>query len=458
MLRTTESPWARYQPTADDPWDLRKVAHLHRRAGFGATRAELHRDLKAGPAASVDRLLSPPEISTVEREGAEGLRATARTKGDIDLLKAGWLNRILYGSDPLREKLTLFWHGHFATSQKKVESVAFMDGQNESLRTHALGSYSTLLNAMTTDPAMLIWLVGVGSSKDRPNENLAREYLELFTLGPGHYTEIDVREVARAFTGWVREGREGNFGRRHVRREPSEVDDGVKTFLGRKGSWEAADIVRITLDQPEAAAFLARKLYRWFVREADEPGPDLIEPLADALRRHDGSIRHVVEIILRSRLFYASAAYRQRVKSPVEFSAGLVRMLEIPRSSLNPLALAAACDAQGQELFAPPNVEGWEGGTTWINSGTLLQRGNWSADIVWGRAEYGLPAFDLSAWASRHDIPRTRTAGALLELLLQDDLGGEARAMILHAGRDGRADSLLRTLQLILNCPEFQLA
>src|SRR3954452_10231939 len=173
MPPTSGSPWSPYRPEADDPWDLRKGAHLHRRAGFGATRAELIRDRDAGPAASVDRLLSPPETPTDEREAAEGLRATARTKGGIDLLKAAWLNRILHGSDPLREKLTLFWHGHFATSQKKVESVAFMDGQNESLRTHALGDYATLLNAMTTDPAMLIWLDGVGSSKARPNENLA---------------------------------------------------------------------------------------------------------------------------------------------------------------------------------------------------------------------------------------------------------------------------------------------
>ena len=333
-----------------------------------------------------------------------------------------------------------------------------MDGQNETLRTHALGDYATLLNEMITDPAMLIWLDGVGSGKARPNENLAREYLELFTLGPGHYTESDVREAARAFAGWVREGREGQFGRRHVRREPSESDDGLKTFLGQQGPWMSADIVRITLDQPSAANFLARKLYRWFVSEADEPGPGLIGPLAAELKDHDYSIRRIVETILRSRHFFSRAVYRQRIKSPVEFGAGLARMLELPRSSMNPLALALACDEQGQELFAPPNVKGWEGGKTWINGATLLQRGNWAADLVWGRADHGLPPIDLEAWASRHRVPGARATRALVELLLQDDLDDQARAMILRAGRDGDADGLRRSLQLILNCPEFQLA
>jgi uncharacterized protein (DUF1800 family) len=458
VLGTTRTPWARYEPTADDPWDLRKVAHLHRRAGFGATRAELHRDLAAGPAASVDRLLSPPEATTAESQAAQALRATARTSGDIDLLKAAWLNRILYGPDTLREKLTLLWHGHFATSQKKVKSARFMDGQNETLRTYALGDLATLFSAITADPAMLVWLDGAGSGKANPNENLAREFLELFALGPGHYTEADVRAAARAFTGWVREGREGMFGPRPVRREPSEVDGGVKTFLGKTGPWGAADVVRITLECPEAAAFLARKLYRWFVSEASGPAPELIEPLADELRRPGGSVRDAVGMILRSQHFFSKAAYRQRVKSPLEFSAGTVRALEVPRSGLNPLALAAACDAQGQELFSPPNVGGWAGGKTWINSATLLQRGNWAADVVWGRPENGLAPFDPLAWAARNGLPAARADEELVELLLQDDLKGEARAAVVHAGKDADPDGLRKAVQLILNCPEYHLA
>ena len=153
-------PGLRFEPKPDDPWDLRKVAHLHRRAGFGATRAELLRDLAAGPEASVERLFHPPALPTEEAEAIDGLRQTARSSSNLDLLKVCWLNRILHGPDPLREKLTLFWHGHFATSNKKVESVALMDGQNETLRTHALGGFAAMLEAIIADPAMLVWLDG----------------------------------------------------------------------------------------------------------------------------------------------------------------------------------------------------------------------------------------------------------------------------------------------------------
>ncbi len=258
---TTNSPWARYEPKPDDPWDLRKVAHLHRRAGFGATRAELLRDLEAGPEASVARLFHPPQLATEEAEAIDGLRQTARTSSNLDLLKVCWLNRILHGPDPLREKLTLFWHGHFATSNKKVESVALMDQQNETLRTHALGRFAALLEAIIPDPAMLVWLDGGTSKKDKPNENFGREFLELFTLGAGHFTERDIREAARAFTGWVREDSQRGFQETpKFHHDPAQVNNGTKTFLGKTGAWGPSDIVRIVLERPEAATFLAQAL------------------------------------------------------------------------------------------------------------------------------------------------------------------------------------------------------
>jgi hypothetical protein len=176
------------------------------------------------------------------------------------------------------------------------------------------------------------------------------------------------------------------------------------------------------------------------------------------VKRNQFAIGPIVGVILRSRHFYSRAAYRRRVKSPVEFSAGLVRILEVQRPALNPLALSAACDAQGQELFAPPNVEGWVGGPTWINTGTLLERTNWAADVVWGRSEYGLTPFDPLAWAARYKLPADRAAGALVDLLLQGDVGDEARRLALDAGRDGSPDGLRQALQRLANCPEFQLA
>jgi uncharacterized protein (DUF1800 family) len=176
----TDNPWSRFEPAPGDPWDVRKVAHLHRRAGFGATRAELARDVAAGPEASVARLFQPPAQSVEEAEALYGLRQTARSSSNIDVLKVCWFNRILRGPDPLREKLTLFWHGHFATSNRKVESVTLMDQQNETLRTHALAGFDTMLEASIADPAMLVWLDGGTSKKATPNENFAREFLELF--------------------------------------------------------------------------------------------------------------------------------------------------------------------------------------------------------------------------------------------------------------------------------------
>jgi len=459
MESPNASPWSRYNPAPDDPWDLRKVAHLHRRAGFGPTRAELLRDVAAGPEASVERLFRPPALPPEEAEAIDGLRQTARSSSNLDLLKVCWLNRMLHGPDPLREKLTLFWHGHFATSNKKVESVALMDRQNETLRTNALGGFAALLEAIIADPAMLVWLDGGTSKKDKPNENFAREFLELFTLGAGHFAERDVRDAARAFTGWVRQESRGGFQETPAfNRETAQVDDGPKTFLGQSGRWGPSDIVRIALERPEAAAFLARKLYRWLVSEAGTPGPDLIEPLAEEVNRLQFAIGPIVGVILRSRHFYSRAAIRQRIKSPVEFSAGLVRMLEVPRPALNPLALSAACDAQGQELLGPPNVEGWIGGPLWINSGTLLERTNWAADVVWGRSENGILPFDPLAWAARYKLPAGQAAGALLDLLLDNETSDEARKLALDAARDGSAPGLRKAIQRLANCPEFQLA
>jgi uncharacterized protein (DUF1800 family) len=458
-VKSQQNPWAAYHPSADNPWDLRKVAHLHRRAGFGATWSELQRDLRDGPTASVDRLLSPRVPSADEGQVLDSLRQGVLDARDSDRLKAWWLYRILYDPDPLREKVMLFWHSHFATSNRKVESVALMLQQNELLRRHALGNFADMLEGIIGDPAMFVWLDGAASRRERPNENFAREFLELFTLGPGHYTEADIRQAARAFTGWVRVPDE-SFSRDtpRFRFEPAGFDDGEKVFLRQRGRWNACDIVRITLERPAAAEFLCRKLYRFLVREDAEPSAELIRPLAAELRRQRFSIRHVVALILRSLHFYDPAVFRQRVKTPVEFSAGLLRMLEVPRANVRILALAAACDRQGQELFYPPNVRGWVGGRTWLNSTTMLQRGNWANDVVWGNPDLGMPAYDPPAWAARHQVPPARSATALLDLLLQDDVDQEERRLVLRTAANGGADGLRRALQLLLHCPRFQLA
>jgi uncharacterized protein (DUF1800 family) len=298
---------------------------------------------------------------------------------------------------------------------------------------------------------MLVWLDGADSKKEKPNENFGREFLELFTVGVGHYTETDIREAARAFTGWAVENDRG------VYREAAH-DGGDKTFLGQTGAWKSADVVRITLGQPACAEFLCRKLYRFLVSEADEPPTDLLKPLAEEMREHDYDIAHVVSVILRSRHFYAEANRRQRVKGPVELSAGLLRSLEVPRADVRLLALALACERQGQDLFHPPNVKGWDGGKTWLDSAAVLARGNWCNDVIWGNAGVSQPAYDPLAWAKSHGVAAGKGAAAFLDLLLQGECDGEARDLILRAGRDGSADGLRKALQLIVHCPEYQLA
>jgi uncharacterized protein (DUF1800 family) len=450
-MPTANGPWAPFEPTANDRWDLHKVAHLHRRAGFGAARAGLERDVKDGPAASVGRLLRPLPMNDDEKQVLDSLRQGVLDSRDAGRLKAWWLYRVLYDPDPLREKLTLFWHSHFATSNRKVDSVPLMMAQNEALRRHALGPFADLLAALVGDAAMLVWLDGANSKKQKPNENFGREFLELFTLGVGHYTEKDIRAAARAFTGWSVENGQG------VYRDASH-DGGDKTFLSQTGAWTSNDIVRITLGQPACAEFLCRKLYRFLVSEAEEPQADLLKPLAEEMRGHNYDITHVVGVILRSGHFYAEGNRRQRVKGPVELSAGLLRALEVPRPDVRLLALALACERQGQDLFHPPNVKGWDGGKTWLDSAAVLARGNWCNDVIWGNAGLGLPPYDPLAWVQRHGIAAGETTAAFLDLLLQGECDDQARDLILRVGRDGSADGLRKALQLIVHCPEYQLA
>jgi uncharacterized protein (DUF1800 family) len=450
-MPTEQGPWAPFEPTDKDPWDAAKAAHLHRRAGFGATRAEIERDLKDGPGASADRFLRPRAPTADEQGILDSLRQGVLDSGDADRLKAWWLYRVLYDPDPLREKLTLFWHGHFATSNRKVNSIPLMLAQNELLRKHALGPFAEMLQGVVGDGAMLVWLDGAGSKKEKPNENFGREFLELFTLGVGHYTEKDLREAARAFTGWAVDQNKGVY-------QEAAHDGGDKTFLKQTGPWESTDIVRIVLEQPACAEFLCKKLYRFFVREDEDPSPELLRSLAQELRGHQYDVGHAVGVILRSRHFYDVAVRRQRIASPVEFSAGLLRVLEVPRADVRLLALALACERQGQDLFNPPNVKGWDGGKTWLNSSTVLERGNWGNDVIWGNADFGLRHYGPLTWATRHGVAPGKAAGAFLELLLQGDGGAKAREAVLRAGQDGTPDALRKALQLILHCPEYQLA
>jgi uncharacterized protein (DUF1800 family) len=414
--------WEPFEPTANDPWDLKKVAHFHRRAGFGASWAELHRDLEAGPDASVHRLLNSPAETTETQGNLAVLRDGIREAPDYrQRLQAYWMYRLVFDPNPLRENMTLFWHNHFATSNAKVGDEFQMAQQNELLRTNSLGDLRLLLEGVLSDAAMLIWLDATNSPKARPNENLAREFLELFTLGVGNYTEADVREAARALTGWVSSPSQGpglRYDPRKLEFKVSEFDDGDKRIFGKVGRFGRADLVRLVLEQSACAVFISRKLYRHFVRDDIEPEPELIEPLADALRASGYSIRRIVGKILRSRHFYSESVHRRRIASPVELCVGLLRTLGARKSEVQLLAVAEACRVQGQHLFYPPNVAGWAGGRRWITSARMVARSNWLSAAIWGDRSCDTPAFDPLAWGQQNGVSRQKIGQALIDLLL----------------------------------------
>jgi hypothetical protein len=267
-----ERAWAPFAPSPEDPWDRARVGHLHRRAGFAAPWATLERDLRDGPEASVDRLLDGEPASVQGSSASEFaalMDAMASRLGSGDNLTRAqgvWLYRMIFTPHPLLERMTLFWHDHFATSNAKVASTALMQRQNALIRSHALGDFKALLEAMGRDPAMLMWLDATANRKAHPNENYAREVMELFTLGRGHYTEKDVQEAARAFTG-------GFVVRDRFQELPAQHDDGTKTLLGRSGAFRGDDVARVLLDQPACAEFLCGKLFQLFVSEVDDPPP-----------------------------------------------------------------------------------------------------------------------------------------------------------------------------------------
>ncbi len=453
-----DDSWRPLEPTSSDPWDIRKVAHLHRRAGFAAGWQMLQRDVADGMEAATDRLLNTAhsEDRGVFESVASGLRRGVRQGPDHEVrLQAYWLYRMLFSPAPLQERMTLFWHNHFATSIDKVQNASLMLAQNELLRRGGLGKLSDLFNEILVDSAMLIWLDGANSPKERPNENLAREFFELFSLGVGNYSESDIREAARALTGWTQDPRA--YGNADLHFDPEKLDRGRKTVLGATGTWNAADIVDITLGQPACADFICRKLYEHFVLDADEAPPGLIESLAEELRGNDYSIRHVVAIILRSRHFYSHACIRKRIAGPVEWCVGLLRMLDMQPGEVRLAAIDNASRRQGQQLFHPPNVAGWSDGRNWITSTSLLERTNWLSDVIWGNMDEELPRFEPQAWAKRIGVAVSDLGEVILQTLLQGDHSARVLDEVMMLTRKPNANNLRKAIHCVVHAPEFQL-
>jgi uncharacterized protein (DUF1800 family) len=380
-----ERAWQDWRPTAENPWGRKWAAHLYRRAAFGPSRADLLEAERLGPAGTLDRLLhGRPQAQEIAETLADIGRIAASADDGGDQLRGWWLYCMLHGGHPLREKLTLFWHNHFATSLVKVQNLNLMFRQNCLLRAHALGRFGAMLRAISRDGAMLLWLDSNSNIKGNPNENYARELMELFSLGVGHYTEKDVREAARAFTGWRTDGEGFAFDARLH-------DGGCKTVLGQTGPWDGGDVVRIVLEQPGAARFLVRKLYSFLVNENAVPPDSLLQPLCESFRKSDYDVAGLVRTILASRHFYSELAFGQRIKGPVEYVLGAVQAAyrrygeaQADYRSLPQQVLVARVSAMGQSLFAPPNVKGWPGGASWLNTATLLERDNFAGALAMG--------------------------------------------------------------------------
>ncbi len=446
------------------PWGVRQAAHLYRRAAFGGSPDDVARAASAGMRAAVDgfvhfadtsALPAQPQLAA-DRPNPDQLKklvAAASQAGaapaavDPDVLRARrqiglarrdntiamqtwFLDRMINTAAPLQEKMTLFWHGHFTSAYQKGIPAEVLIAQNNLFRSSALGNVRGLTLAVSQDPAMLRYLDNAQNVKAHPNENYARELMELFTLGIGNYTETDVRESARSFTGWSfdRDWAFKNFPARH--------DDGTKTFLGKTGNFTGSDIVEIIFTQPAAARLFAKKLLEFFVYSAPEPA--LVDAVAALIRKNDFNLQPVMSTVMRSNVFYSDRAYRALVKSPVEFVVGSYQLFGIKQSDLVALG---ALRRMGQLLFLPPNVKGWDGGAAWLNSQTVLTRENFASSLM---AKMG------DATWMRRAIQTPDPAGvsrALTATILQGDVSPASTAH-LTAYLDGTNVSALAALSM----------
>ena len=443
--------WSPWEPTPEAPFDRRAAAHLFRRAGFGATTAELDLAVKSGPAATVAALFAETPESTAFQQETDQLAHTVLATGNPERLSSWWLYRMLGTPDSCREKTTLFWHGHFATSAAKVTEPHMMLAQYNLLREHAWSPFEPLVQEMSKNPAMLIWLDSTTNRKTHPNENYAREVMELFCLGTGNYTEQDIQQVARAFTGWeIQRGR--------YRFDRFQHDYGSKTILGRTGKFDGTEAVKIILEQPAAPRFIASKLFRFYLMDEPEPPTELIEPLAHQLRENGFRTGPLLETLFASNLFFSAHAMGRQIRSPVELGVGLLRSLE---GTTNVYRLADQLASLGQNVFFPPNVKGWDGGRTWINSSTLLGRANLVRELVRsGESRFAADA-GLSDVADRAGVETPdQVVDWLLELLVAVPVPQPAREPLVVLASERSSDrnqQVARVVQAIGALPEFQL-
>jgi uncharacterized protein (DUF1800 family) len=419
------------------------MAHLLRRAGFGATRDEIEAALAQGYEATVEALLHPERVPDIDFDILHRFYPDIKEAREIDVNQANWLYRMINTRRPLQEKMALFWHCLFATAFNKSNHSQQVQMQIDMLREHCLDDFCTILVKLSRDPAMIFWLDNQENTNAVYNENFGRELLELFSMGIGTYTEDDVKECARAFTGWSIKTvlNTGPFGRNvwEYQFNPDQHDYGEKEFLGERGPFDGEDVIAIIVRQPATARFLARRLYLFFV--SDEPDEAAIEALAQVYQESGHDIRAVMRALLLSDAFRSEAALYAKVKSPAEHVVGLMRLTgdhQFPEWGLKDIALEFRY--MGQDLMNPPSVEGWHTGKEWIDTGILVERVNFATEQVG----------DIDKPGIRRIVERLRERGTLSPEQAVDgcfELVGPLRpsersraALVRHTQQDGPLD------------------
>jgi hypothetical protein len=462
--------------------DIALMAHLMRRAGFGASREELEARVWKGYEATVEELLHPELQPPVDPYPLLRYQpASLLPGGQPPMGNVHWLYYLVNTKRPLQEKMALFWHHVFATGNSKVDNYDQLLEQIHLFREHGMGNYGELLLQVAKNPTMIFWLDNNQNHGTAVNENWGRELLELFSLGVGNYTEKDVREASRAFTGWTFETKipRAPYGRFPWKFEyrPEDHDDGEKEFLGHKGNLNGEDIIRIILQQPACARFICRHMYNFFV--ADEPqvpawsiepprDPKAVDAMAGVFRDSNYDIRSVLRFMFNSD-FFKNARF-QHVKSPAEVVAGTLRLVggqEIPKPGYGELSMNTAY--MGQDLLNPPSVEGWHTGKEWINSGSLMARINFMAERVGDTSLPGVRAI-VDRLKARGSLSPEQLVDSCLDLMGPLEVGADTRQQLLaqanewgqiswsNGGAQAADQHVGEMLQLIVATREYQFA
>jgi hypothetical protein len=462
--------------------DIGLMAHLMRRAGFGAGRDELEARAWKGYEATVEELLHPELQPPVDPYTLLRYQpASLLPGGQPPMGNVNWMYHLVNTNRPLEEKMAIFWHHVFATGNSKVDNYDQLLEQINLFREHGMGNYGDLLLEVAKNPTMIFWLDNNQNHGTAVNENWGRELLELFSLGVGNYTEKDVREASRAFTGWTFETKipRAPYGRFPWKFEyrPEDHDDGEKEFLGHKGRFNGEDIIKIILQQPACARFICRHMYNFFV--ADEPqvpawsiepprNPEALEALAGVFRDSNYDIRTTLRFLFNSD-FFKNARF-QHVKSPAEVVAGTLRLVgghEIPFPGYGELSMNTAY--MGQDLLNPPSVEGWHTGKEWINSGSLMARINFMAERIGNTSLPGVRAI-VDRLKARGSLSPEQLVDGCLDLLGPMEVASDTKQELLSQAKEwgqiswsnGNAQAsdqrVAQMLQLVVATREYQFA